>query len=144
MLTVRASKTILWDGTRDEFCHWLLWGSFSVWKKQLKNHNCSDKETEERLISYRNLVQCGKAQVKKSERSPMYFWDKTPLKGTPFRSLLFRISPIKTLDQEHLGNKTEEITCKADTWVIQYIPAAVALLNYIYTWLEKKITFISM
>lgn len=42
--------------------------TFSV-KKQNKTkhcHYCSDKETEERHISYRNLGQCGQAQVKNS------------------------------------------------------------------------------
>ncbi len=35
MPTVWASRTIPWDGTRDEFCYWLRWGSRSVWKKTL-------------------------------------------------------------------------------------------------------------
>lgn len=33
MPTVWASRTIPWDGTRDEFCYWLLWSSRSMWRK---------------------------------------------------------------------------------------------------------------
>jgi len=51
---------------------------------------------------------------------------------------------MKTEDRAHLWNKTAAITRKADTWVTQDIPAVMALLNYIYMWLEYKITFASM
>lgn len=58
-------------------------------------HYCSDKETEERHISYRNLGQCGQAQVKNSNADALLEMSK------PLRKHHLERSDLSNLTNEN-------------------------------------------
>ncbi len=129
MPTVWASRTIPWDGTRDVFCYWLRWGSRSVWKNKQVITVRTRKQKKDTSVTD-TLVNADNPRSK--TRTQMYLEMNKPLEETPFREVCF----FKSHQWKPFWHKTVAITCKADTWVIQDIPAAVALLNYIYMWPE--------
>lgn len=111
--------------------------TFGVKTKKQTSHYCSDKETRKtnQLQKSWSMRTSPGQQLLRECRCTSEM--NNPQKGTSVeKDLPFQISPMKTQDRAHLWNKTAAITCKADTWVTQDTPAAMALLNYIYMWLE--------